>query len=188
MTSSRDHSPTVDSASYDAATRDGASGLLLLPAFLDFSEKALATASRYQHPFSVLVVELDYTGALLEMHGRKGLIEIENCLAQLLGTDMRDCDIVGHMDASRFIVSLPNSDILAAAQAGEKIRESVEFRLGSDIPKFTVSIGATQAAGGEEAIAGIILRAEEALKGARKAGRNCVDTAPAPALQEQTRQ
>ncbi len=137
---------------------------------------AMAYASRYAHPLSVALVDLDLLREINRGMGRKAGDKALQSVAAVLGDTLRMPDRAGRYGEEEFLVIMPNTALKNAAKIAERIRTGVEnVDLGHNDKKIplTVSIGATQFRKGED-LERFMLRVDKALAEAKASGRNRV--------------
>ena len=120
-------------SSIDSLTRSGTSQQLLIS--LDYE---LTRAQRYQHPLSLIVVELTNYAAIAD---RSGTVAAEGCLVQLaagLRTCIRAIDHVFRSDLSEFTLLLPETGREGADVVMQRIDEAL-----ADGSLFAVAIEPT---------------------------------------------
>jgi diguanylate cyclase (GGDEF)-like protein len=124
-------------------------------------------------PFSIILMDIDHFGAVNEkfdyMLGDKVLITMATILQQLI----RECDILGRWAGNTFILLVPETDLDHAFILAESIRTLVECYSFKDVGHLTCSFGISEFTTGKTKKE-ILLGAEEALRQAKKNGKNCV--------------
>jgi len=126
-------------------------------------------------PFCLLMVDVDYFKTLNDHFGHPMGDEVLRRMAQVLPAGLREVDQVARIGGEEFAVVLPRTEIRDAAEIAERIRQAVAatvFAPELAHLKITVSVGAAEAAKGEEPKA-LVKRADEALYAAKHGGRNC---------------
>ena len=125
-------------------------------------------------PFSLALCDVDHLQQLADDHGTEVADRSLRRLAEVLKTTVRPGDVVGRIGSDEFLVVFPSCSTLDAAQAVERVRESLALALqsGADVG-FTVSFGVSDSVGGGS-IEDIVQAAELALQQAKDQGRNRV--------------
>lgn len=140
-----------------------------------------AGARRQRLPVGVVIVEVDHLAAMNATHGESG----GNDALRHVGLRLRDTarieDLCGRWSGEQLIAVLPATDLDGAWRLGERLRVAVLEKPallgeGGEAP-VTVSVGCSASDHGE--LSTVILAAENALRGAREAGRNQVRAEPA---------
>jgi diguanylate cyclase (GGDEF)-like protein len=124
-------------------------------------------------PFSIILMDIDHFSAVNEKFdyklGDKVLITMATILQQLI----RECDILGRWEGNTFILLVPEADTDHAFILAESIRTLVECYSFQDVGHLTCSFGIAEFTTGKTKKE-ILLRAEKALRQAKKNGKNCV--------------
>ncbi len=151
-----------------------------------FLERTRAQALESGTPFAVLLADLDHFKRINDKYGHPVgdavLVETAKRLAALT----RPQDLLARIGGEEFMMVLPDTDAIAAAQAAAAFCEAINGRsfwiTGIDTPiQMTVSIGAVIGGGtagdGAETpdAAALISNADRALYTAKNAGRNQVN-------------
>lgn len=89
-------------------------------------EAEIAVARRHGHPFSLIVIDIDYFKRVNDTYGH-GAGDLALChVAALLQGELRQGDIVGRVGGEEFLVLCRHLDATHAMQLAEKIRSSIE--------------------------------------------------------------
>lgn len=160
------------------ATIDSLTGINNRRNFLDLAQKEISRSSRYDRPFSMVMLDIDYFKKVNDTYGHsvgdKVLIEFcAVCLKQL-----RKNDIMGRLGGEEFAIALVECDPEMAAIFAERIRQAVASHavpIGSEEIRFTVSLGVTSMRQGCD-LDSILERADNALYRAKENGRNQVQS------------
>jgi len=106
------------------------------------------------------------TGAVLDL--------MRQATAQFLNATLRDMDFLSQYDPTTFAAVLPETSVTDATTVGERLRAAVEtsqLTVDNRPLRFTVSIGVSQAADGDDA-ASLMEHVEDARHAAEAAGGN----------------
>jgi diguanylate cyclase (GGDEF)-like protein len=151
--------------------------------FFDVAAHAFAEAKRYRHHLSVMLIDTDNFKTINDRFGHQVGDEILRAVAQCIGSQLRESDIVARYGGEEFIVLLPSSDARESAAVAERIRGTVAA-LGLQTERgavaVTVSIGIAEVLPQEGTLDRFVKAADEALYKAKEAGRNCVVTLVPP--------
>ncbi len=145
-----------------------------------------ARALRYRGRFSVGLLDVDKLKAVNDKHGHDAGDEVLIQLARLARRSCRKGDIVGRFGGDEFLFVLPEADLEAAVQFGERFRGRVEsqpFHLpqGGTLA-LRVSLGIAEADSARaQAAPGLIATADAALYRAKSGGGNIVCAQPGAA-------
>jgi diguanylate cyclase (GGDEF)-like protein len=150
-------------------------------AFLGLAEAQLARARRSGEPCALLMLALD---PYRHPEGRKRRETNERVLRELaaiLRGALRAGDMVGRYATEEFCILLSNSAPASVIEVAERLRSTVAARrLGELAPAVTVTIGVAHCEPRRAGALHVALAyAEQALRRARKAGRDRVAAAPA---------
>jgi len=160
------------------ATTDALTGIFNRRHFLELAEAELARASRYGHPVSIAMLDLDHFKAINDSFGHGAGDGVLRGLVTLLRTKLRSVDVLGRIGGEEFALLLPETETAAAAATLERLRKAVEAHpfegeAFADGRAVTVSIGLASVNKGES-LTDVLQRADGALYGAKSAGRNRV--------------
>ena len=146
---------------------------------LDFLERELAAAVRYRRPLALLLFDVDHFKQVNDSLGHLGgdftLRELGACLKKVA----RGSDVLARYGGEEFALVMPDTDGVAALQAGERLRQAVAahpFRYEGHSYPVTISVGVAVCQGGEGLTpCEIIARADRHLLRAKQLGRNRVE-------------
>jgi diguanylate cyclase (GGDEF)-like protein len=151
--------------------------------------QVLATATRFDRPFSVLMLDLDRFKLLNDAHGHQRgdaiLIEFSHRVKGVL----REVDTFARYGGEEFICLLSETDEEGALTTAEKIREAIRTdpfgALGEEPVHVTVSIGVALYPAHGDSFNELVESADRALYRAKENGRDRVELSdgPAPPLQ-----
>jgi diguanylate cyclase (GGDEF)-like protein len=160
------------------ATTDPLTGAHNRRSFLNLFELELERATRYQHDFALLMMDIDHFKKINDTYGHdNGDKVLKILVAESYGV-LRGSDIFGRWGGEEFIILFPETNLQQASAAAERLRKTLsKSELMTDKGErisFTVSIGFTIIKGGKTNINSIIKRADDALYLAKEQGRNRV--------------
>ncbi len=138
-------------------------------------------AKRYNHPLSLLLVDLDNFPSLNERFGRAAGGHLLRYFGELIPNTIRPSDIPARFGGAEFLIILPDTGRDEARTVAERLQQKVSenaFRIDAsrEDVRLTVSVGASAFAFpdyGQDAEEMITL-ADLALFEAKKAGQNSV--------------
>ena len=150
--------------------------------------QTLASANRFDRPFSVLLLDLDNFKDVNDTfgHQRGDAILIE--FSQRVSAALREIDTFVRYGGEEFICLLSETDIAGASTTAEKIRQTISndpfTSVGEDPVTVTVSIGVACYPLHGNGYQSLIEAADQALYRAKEEGRDRVRVAkrPAPGL------
>ena len=133
-------------------------------------------ARRLGCPLAVLFVDLDHFKSLNDAYSHEVGDRALRVVGRRLQESMRRIDTVARYGGEEFVVLLAETELGAAVEVGERVRQMVEatnLATESGTARLTVSIGVTTQ-GEATSLEGLIRRADEAMYAAKQAGRNRV--------------
>lgn len=164
------------------ATTDKLTGIFNRLKWDEQISQALDHASTGE-PFSVLLIDVDHFKQVNDQHGHDIGDEVLKVLAQTLSEHLlKQCQIF-RLGGEEFAVLMLKTDALLAQQRAETLRQLVEEYPWPPLPAITVSMGGSSYQPRDNAQS-LLKRADQALYGAKKAGRNCVTMHPVPSNTE----
>jgi diguanylate cyclase (GGDEF)-like protein/PAS domain S-box-containing protein len=160
------------------AATDPLTGLPNRREFLDVTTNILKS----NETLSVLMLDIDLFKKVNDTYGHEAGDEVLGVLAKAGAASCRKRDVFARWGGDEFVAALPETDLEGARTVAERLRSKVEagdfvhpWQNGRAIP-FTVSIGVTTRAPGEQDLEVIMKRADEALYKAKGTGqRNRVE-------------
>ena len=174
----------------NAANTDHLTGLLNRRAFME-SALALGThQGELGEPVTLMMFDLDRFKSINDRFGHATGDEVLRVFAQVARTNMRASDIVGRLGGEEFAAIVPES-MEMASRIAERLRAgfaAAGVTVGKHAIGATVSIGAATSHEPVTDIDALIIRADTALYGAKRAGRNRLHVADdEPASDERAR-
>lgn len=141
--------------------------------------QAVSSAVRYDQPLSLIIFDIDYFKKINDRFGHSVGDKVLFAVAATIKNALRSADIPFRYGGEEFVVILPDTQISGAKIVAEKIRAAVEaLKLDSKGEKITVTIsGGIALLNKDEVSENLINRADGALYGAKKNGRNRIETA-----------
>ncbi|QNP40079.1 sensor domain-containing diguanylate cyclase [Lysobacter solisilvae (ex Woo and Kim 2020)] len=162
------------------ATTDELTGVRNRRSLLEVARQEFQRATRYGHPLSVLMIDIDHFKGINDRHGHDVGDTVLRAVANACRDELRDSDVLGRLGGEEFGVVLPNTGRPGALVVAERLRARIDaLRLdgdwGADIaPKVSVGVACMQ---GAPRIEAVLKQADQALYAAKAAGRNCVQVA-----------
>jgi diguanylate cyclase (GGDEF)-like protein len=137
--------------------------------------------AREQGSAVLAIIDVDNFKNINDTHGHQTGDEILKKIAETIKSGKRDYDFLARFGGEEFLLWLPNSDKAAAISVCERIRKDVENLTVLKNP-ITISIGltlysptSTYQTDIEAKIDKILSQADQALYGAKDAGKNCLN-------------
>ncbi|WP_162488507.1 sensor domain-containing diguanylate cyclase [Azospirillum lipoferum] len=159
-----------------AAMHDPLTGAWNRRRFQQALAEAEARAERYGRPYVLALIDIDHFKRFNDTHGHQAGDDALRLVAGTLSARLRRSDALARWGGEEFALLLPETELAAAGQVLENLRQAVasqQMECGSSI---TVSIGAGQCRAGEDTY-GLLQRVDAALYRAKDAGRNRVELA-----------
>ncbi len=129
-------------------------------------ESMFAMMHRYEHPFSVVLLDIDHFKQMNDEQGHLYGDRMLKSVARLLDDCVRDTDLVARYGGEEFVIVMPQTMLDGATIFAERLRRRVEQQL-----PLTVSGGVSSAVDGDNPQT-LLARADAALYSAKAAGRN----------------
>jgi len=155
--------------------------------FTERLEEEVKRSLRFRLPLAVLMLDIDHFKRYNDEFGHLVGDATLKDVSELLKKNLRRVDLVGRYGGEEFVVAMPETNLVNAAEAAERIRSSIarhDFQVYNDKTKVTVSQGievldAEAVKDPEHAdvraiVADLIRNADEAMYRAKEEGRNRV--------------
>jgi diguanylate cyclase (GGDEF)-like protein len=156
------------------AHQDGLTGLRNRRAADERLAHELARHRRLRRPLGVLLADIDHFKSINDRHGHAVGDAVLRAVAQRLAASLRETDLAARFGGEEFLVLLPETDRAGLARVAEKLRAAVEALNLEQVGTVTTSLGGAVAEDGAGDAALLLERADQALYGAKAAGRNRV--------------
>lgn len=164
----------------EKARTDYLTGLNNRRAFYESARVIHEHSVRYQHSYCVLLLDVDFFKMVNDKWGHdagdKALIEVADTVKEAV----RESDLCARFGGEEFIVLLPETSVIEAANLADRLREKMAAKIISlgereeQQLKLTVSIGLAQLKDQALSIDQVINHADEAMYKAKSSGRNQV--------------
>jgi len=172
------------SALADLARRDALTGLANRRAFEEALQREVARARRSGNALAVVVLDIDHFKQVNDTHGHAAGDVVLAEVATRAQRALRVEDLLARIGGEELAALLPGATLAAAAEVAERIRHAVSdsaIAVGPAALDLTVSLGCAALNADEREAAALLARADARLYDAKRAGRNRVVWAPAPA-------
>ncbi|PXV59045.1 diguanylate cyclase (GGDEF) domain-containing protein [Dyella jiangningensis] len=157
----------------EQAHTDGLTGLLQRNRFLELARYALSDIYLRRMPAALLYLDADHFKQLNDAFGHEAGDQVLIQLASGLRAQMRDSDLIGRVGGEEFVVLLCGVNMQHARSRAERLREAVRVVHRPD-RLLTVSVGIVCCDRPGENIESLISRADQAMRLAKKNGRDQV--------------
>jgi diguanylate cyclase (GGDEF)-like protein len=160
------------------AVTDELTGLFNRRQVLSLAKNEYERSRRYQRSLSAIMIDIDQFKHINDSYGHPVGDRILRALAACCRANLRSVDLVGRYGGEEFLVLMPETDVVKAVEAAERIRRQVEaMRLPTSkgAVSVTISLGvATLGVTSSMSLEQLIINADDALYAAKAAGRNRV--------------
>lgn len=136
-------------------------------------EQEARRAQRYEHPCSLLLLDIDHFKRINDTFGHEVGDEVLRSLVHALGKRLREADVLGRWGGEEFVILLPGTDETRSQHVAEKLREQVAATAFPRVGRVTISLGVAGYRSGEP-VKDWVKRADEAMYAAKEGGRNRV--------------
>jgi diguanylate cyclase (GGDEF)-like protein len=163
--------------------RDALTGLLNRRALTPLLQREAGRLRRYGESYALLMIDIDHFKAINDGHGHAAGDRALVQLATVLRQAAREVDHVARLGGEEFCLLLPHSDLDGATHLAQRVHEAVRRAAWGEFERgITVSVGVAVAQSADEAPQAVLERADQALYGAKNAGRDRVMLADPPGL------
>lgn len=159
------------------ATTDPLTGILNRRSFFEFAHKEVRRAVRYQYPFCLLMMDIDYFKQVNDTYGHAFGDQVLQRFTEAVIDCLREEDIFGRIGGEEFAAVLVASDSEGGYIVAERLRkywEETTFEIEGKIVSFSVSIGVSELLNERESVEMVLERADKAVYSSKESGRNCV--------------
>ena len=159
---------------------DSLTGSLNRPAFYQHAKKEFARSKRYYRPLSVIMLDIDHFKRINDQYGHQGGDQVLQIFAEACQEIIRSTDVMGRVGGEEFALLLPDTPMRAAFNLAERLRERINkypYLAGDMLIEVTASLGVAELQRDDADFKALLQRADEALYGAKHAGRNRVKMA-----------
>ncbi|MBV5335626.1 diguanylate cyclase, partial [bacterium] len=159
------------------ATIDGLTQAYNRRRFLELAAAEVVRARRYDRPLSVLLFDLDHFKAVNDAYGHAAGDETLRSVVAAANRALRANDVLARYGGEEFVVLLPETDLDGAVVVAERLRDAValtEIVCDGVAFSITTSVGVAQWRLDEASVERTLARADHALYGAKRDGRNKV--------------
>ncbi|MDD3149346.1 MAG: diguanylate cyclase [Candidatus Gastranaerophilales bacterium] len=163
---------------YELATKDGLTKLYIYRHFHSLLDNEIKRSARYQHPISLLMIDLDDFKSINDTYGHQTGDQILKEVAAVISGTCRKIDMPSRYGGEEFAVILPETPPENACKISERLRIKVEQI------RVTTPEGKVISASASFGIAGfpqdaktqtdLIEFADKALYYSKEKGKNCV--------------
>ncbi|MBI4726990.1 GAF domain-containing protein [candidate division TA06 bacterium] len=161
------------------AVTDGLTGANNHRYFQGFFERELNRAKRYNHPLSLLMLDIDHFKEFNDKFGHPVGDLVLKTVTEILKQQAREVDLVARYGGEEFMLVLPETGKKEAVMLAERIRLAVKKQALSDpqnkpLPSITVSLGVSSYPENGSEKEELIDYADKCLYKAKAGGRDLV--------------
>jgi diguanylate cyclase (GGDEF)-like protein len=133
---------------------------------------------------AILIIDIDFFKAINDQLGHSMGDEVLKVVAATVHSGVREPAFFGRLGGEEFLIVLPGNGLEEARATGEslcaRIRAIDTSGWFGEHRRITCSIGVSVSVPGKDTPSTMLQRADAALYSAKRGGRNCVRTEPAP--------
>lgn len=148
--------------------------------FMNEAVKELYRSLRYDHPLSLLMLDIDFFKRVNDKYGHQTGDLVLKMVADSFKTLLRDTDICGRIGGEEFAILLPETNFEKALEIANRLHTKIaatEINLLDTKLQITLSIGLSALSSPQDTIDLLISKADKALYEAKNTGRNRVRSA-----------
>jgi diguanylate cyclase (GGDEF)-like protein len=145
--------------------------------FFDIAQKEFQRSVRYQHPLSVIMLDIDHYKFINDTYGHVVGDLALKAIAHQLQENIRETDTLGRYGGDEFSILLTETDLDGALEIAERIRSTINQKcIKVDIYEFsfTISLGVASLNQSMTDLSQLLMTADLALYDAKKLHRNQV--------------
>lgn len=165
----------------DRSDRDALSGLLLRRAFLEASQRAMASCSRAGSSLSVSLLDIDHFKAINDRFGHSVGDQVLASLGDLLRRRFRREDLRCRWGGEEFLLAFPGQTAEFARLASQRLLEEFSALAfladNGEVFHATFTAGVAAYPHDGDSLLELVRKADEALYTGKRAGRNQVQAA-----------
>lgn len=156
---------------------DELTGLLNMRAFNTVLEKEISRATRYNHPFTVIMIDVDRLKHVNDRYGHPAGSRLVQVIGEAISNCTRNSDVVARYGGDEFVALLTHTSAEHARHAAERIRSAIDntsFDMEGNRISSTVSIGIASYPDCVDEADQVLSKADVALYRSKNCGRNRV--------------
>lgn len=162
----------------EAAFTDHLSGLANRRRFERQLRREIERAARYNHPFCVLLIDIDEFKQVNDTFGHKAGDNAIKQMAKTLEEGIRDVDLAARIGGDEFALILPETGAIRGFEIGDRLRRAIKATriptASSASTSITASFGIAESVPGGQTMNELLACADAALYEAKHQGRDRV--------------
>lgn len=159
----------------NAANCDFLTGAWSRRAFHEFGPRLLERSRYDRQPLALLLIDLDNLKPINDTYGHAAGDAALMDFVRLSRTALRPVDFLARIGGDEFALLLPETDLIGAVSVGRRLQAVIAAGQPGQTVQITLSIGVALLRA-EDTLHTLVKRADDALYGAKAAGRNRVMT------------
>jgi diguanylate cyclase (GGDEF)-like protein len=163
----------------EAAFTDHLTGLANRRRFERQLEREVERTDRYNHPFCLLIIDIDDFKRVNDTYGHEAGDEVIIRIAKVLREGTRGIDLAARIGGEEFGVILTETTMERAKEIAERLRFSIKSLQIPAVGRVTGSVGVAECPSCAETARELLARADAALYKAKREGRDRVAQAEA---------
>jgi diguanylate cyclase (GGDEF)-like protein len=159
------------------ANTDYLTGLFNRNKGTELLEYEMSRATRYRRPLSIILLDVDSFKNINDTHGHLAGDQILKAVADIAAATVRTVDNLIRWGGEEFVVLLPDTELDAAVQVAERLREAIAntlIRVPTAELNITASFGVARKDENTLDVETLLARADQAMYIAKYLGRNRV--------------
>lgn len=143
----------------------------------------IARSRRHGDPLGLVMLDIDHFKRINDTHGHSGGDEVLRSFARTVAGTLREGDVLYRYGGEEFVAVLSHADLRGAMNAAERIVRAVaesSIPVGPTTINITTSAGVAALASCDADGSSLVARADAALYGAKRSGRNRAQASPGP--------
>jgi diguanylate cyclase (GGDEF)-like protein/PAS domain S-box-containing protein len=151
--------------------------------FMELAEQEFRRTARYGNNLSLIMIDVDSFKQINDSYGHKAGDTVLKRLTEISLRILREVDTIGRIGGDEFTILLRETHQEGAKEVAERLRgdfagEQITLEDQTSPIHFTVSMGLATLNMADKSIGSLLNRADKALYGAKRTGRNKVCIAP----------
>lgn len=162
----------------EASVKDTLTGVYNRRGFIALCQNEVQRANRFDRPLAMVMFDLDHFKSFNDRYGHAVGDLVLQKTAGRCSQALRKADILCRYGGEEFAVMLPETDLGAAIQVAERLRQAVSAPIETEQAKLsvTISLGVSVRNEEESNLEELLRRADQSLYRAKALGRNRVHT------------